>query len=363
LITADTNEKMESGKRKITEMMKSQSPLTSNGNLVWKVIIGIENPEPAFGLIGKILGPKGQYVKHIEQDARVRVQLRGRGAHRDGGDTRPYDNEPTHLFIQASSGESLEKAKSLAQSLVDHIKLDYEKFVASKSAPPPPPPPQSGPTPPSGPRPPPGPPPSAPRPPSIPYSARPSQTSSSAYSQSQQQQQQPQQSQQYSQQNAYAAYYGAYPGYDYSQYYQAYYGASAAYPYDPNAAAYYQQQQQQQPPPPPPSAASVPPGPPQDLTDSRNIKRIRDDSEDMNMDHDMMNAPSSPAAKRPKIGEENQHQGNHQQTQQQPFWAAPTNEPPPTAYIHGNPAAGGADASKSKDYDQLHQDLMRELGK
>lgn len=129
IITADTNEKMESARRKITEMMKSQSPLTSNGNLVWKVMVGIENPDPGFGLIGKVLGPKGQYVKHIEQDARCRVQLRGRGAHRDGGDSRPYDNEPTHIFIQANSNDSLEKAKDLAQNLVNFVKSDYEKYL------------------------------------------------------------------------------------------------------------------------------------------------------------------------------------------------------------------------------------------
>lgn len=46
-----------------------------------KLFIGIDPvAEPKFPLIGKLLGPKGSFVKHIAGETQCKVQLKGKGS-------------------------------------------------------------------------------------------------------------------------------------------------------------------------------------------------------------------------------------------------------------------------------------------
>lgn len=66
-----------------------------------RVDISIENALiPAFNLRGKIVGPSGAYVKHIQQETGARVQIRGRGSNFLEPNTGKELDEPMHLFIQ-----------------------------------------------------------------------------------------------------------------------------------------------------------------------------------------------------------------------------------------------------------------------
>lgn len=55
---------------------------------------------PGFNLRGKIVGPYGQYVKHIQQETGAKVQIRGRGSNFIEPGLGKELDEPMHLYIQ-----------------------------------------------------------------------------------------------------------------------------------------------------------------------------------------------------------------------------------------------------------------------
>jgi len=81
LISGPNDYAVEAAKGKIRSLIDSSRPtaMTGTGLLIAKVMIGIEN-DPGFGLLAKVLGPKGQYIKHIASDTNTKVQLRGQGS-------------------------------------------------------------------------------------------------------------------------------------------------------------------------------------------------------------------------------------------------------------------------------------------
>ncbi|KAJ3081853.1 hypothetical protein HK102_002095, partial [Quaeritorhiza haematococci] len=132
-----------------------------------KVFVGIE-PDRTFNVRAKLVGPQGQYVKHIQNQTNTRVQLKGRGSgfieHHSGTEAA----EALHIHVTGTSQEAVDNAKKLCEDLIDTVKAEYEEM--KKQRPPPmyhrgPPPPRSynpynppPPPPPAGPYPPPPPP-------------------------------------------------------------------------------------------------------------------------------------------------------------------------------------------------------------
>lgn len=63
-----------------------------------KVPVGLD-PIPGFNLRASVVGHGGAYVKHIQQETRCRVQIKGRGSGFRENHTDMESDEPLHLHI------------------------------------------------------------------------------------------------------------------------------------------------------------------------------------------------------------------------------------------------------------------------
>ncbi|KAG0089707.1 hypothetical protein BGZ93_009719 [Podila epicladia] len=99
-----------------------------------RVAIGIES-ERAFNVRAKIVGPGGQYVKHVQNETRTRVQLKGHGSGYLENDTGRESDEPLYINIIGNSQEDVDNAERLCKDLVETVKTEYER-MKSRPAPP-----------------------------------------------------------------------------------------------------------------------------------------------------------------------------------------------------------------------------------
>ncbi|KAH3765980.1 eukaryotic type KH-domain type I [Pelomyxa schiedti] len=127
-VSGETQEVIEKASAQIESIMSTGTI----AGLVAKVYLGIENPDKDFGVVPRILGPKGSYVKHITTETRAKVQLHGQGS----GFVEPGSNqespEPLHILIQAPTQSSLDSAKALAESLVGHVRDEHKSYLDNK---------------------------------------------------------------------------------------------------------------------------------------------------------------------------------------------------------------------------------------
>ena len=118
-----------------------------------RIEIGLE-PIPGFNLRAQVVGHGGQYVKHIQQETRCRVQIKGRGSGFMEHGTGHESDEPMYLHVayvfpshssnycatNRSSGpdpREVQRAKELCEDLLNNVKEQYERFKEN-------PPPQRG---------------------------------------------------------------------------------------------------------------------------------------------------------------------------------------------------------------------------
>lgn len=94
-----------------------------------KAWLGIEVSEDCnpFTIRGKVLGPQGSFLKHIQTQTGCKVHLRGLGS----GSTEPgmgdsETTEPLHLFISGMRKDDVDRAKSLADDLLVHVRRELE---------------------------------------------------------------------------------------------------------------------------------------------------------------------------------------------------------------------------------------------
>jgi hypothetical protein len=125
--------------QKVEEIMNSNpNTIVLPGMLIAKVLVGIDaaHPDaPRFNIPANIIGPKGAYVKHITQmTGGTRVQLKGRGSgfKESTGPNSKESDEPMYLQLSSNSQHNLDKAKQLAESLVNKVKRDFAAFVLRK---------------------------------------------------------------------------------------------------------------------------------------------------------------------------------------------------------------------------------------
>lgn len=91
---------------------------------------------PIFTIRGKILGPQGSFLKHIQQQTSCKVHLRGKGSGYVELGTTEEVTEPLHLYISGFGREKAEQAKVLADDLMQHVRKEVEQMVVAKSQPP-----------------------------------------------------------------------------------------------------------------------------------------------------------------------------------------------------------------------------------
>jgi ribosomal protein L1 len=83
-ISGNTKESVDAASEKLENILKAhESSKTSTSgavNFQAKVVVGMEGADPSFNVVGKILGPKGQYVRHIAVTTNTKVILKGVGS-------------------------------------------------------------------------------------------------------------------------------------------------------------------------------------------------------------------------------------------------------------------------------------------
>ncbi len=104
-----------------------------DGDASAKVFIGITKDaatQRGFNLMGKLLGPKGAYMKHIMTAVpNVKALLRGPelGSPNDPLNARSYSTEPMHIFITGPTQQAVDAAKQLAENLVETVRKEWEE--------------------------------------------------------------------------------------------------------------------------------------------------------------------------------------------------------------------------------------------
>ncbi|EPE36878.1 Eukaryotic type KH-domain (KH-domain type I) [Glarea lozoyensis ATCC 20868] len=101
-----------------------------------KIPIDFE-PIPGFNLRAQVVGHGGAYVKHIQQETRCRVQIKGRGSGFMEHGTGQESNEDMYLHVAGPDPAEVQKAKELCEDLLQNVRNQYEEFKAR-------PPPQRG---------------------------------------------------------------------------------------------------------------------------------------------------------------------------------------------------------------------------
>ncbi|KTW27035.1 hypothetical protein T552_02527 [Pneumocystis carinii B80] len=147
-VTATTKAGLEAAVKKIEELMSHELPSLVDerryrkkddverdelGRRKWpeeRLYIGLE-PIRGFYLRANIVGPNGQYVKHVQQETKCRVQIKGIGSGFMEPATGRESDEPLYLHITGPDPNEVQRAKSLCEDLLKSVKQQYEQFKAS----------------------------------------------------------------------------------------------------------------------------------------------------------------------------------------------------------------------------------------
>jgi len=90
-----------------------------------KVLVGLE-PLRGFNVRAQVVGQQGAYVKHIAQETRTRVQIKGRNS----GFIEPAigreSDEPMYLHITGPEQRDVEAASVLVDDLLETVRENYE---------------------------------------------------------------------------------------------------------------------------------------------------------------------------------------------------------------------------------------------
>ncbi|EEQ87796.1 KH domain-containing protein [Blastomyces dermatitidis ER-3] len=154
-VTSTTKEGLDKAVAKIEELMKQELPNLVDerrfrrrepeqqverdeyGRRKWpeeRIPVDLE-PIPGFNLRAQVVGQGGAYVKHIQQETRCRVQIKGRGSGFTEHSTGRESDEPMYLHVAGPDPKEVQNAKALCEDLLANVREQYERF---KEQPPPP---------------------------------------------------------------------------------------------------------------------------------------------------------------------------------------------------------------------------------
>ncbi|KAJ9123788.1 hypothetical protein QFC24_003562 [Naganishia onofrii] len=91
-----------------------------------KIPIGLESMRN-FNVRAKVVGPGGMFVKYIQSETGTRVQIKGVGSGFYETETGMESTDPMHINIAGPDESQVEKAKELANDLLDVVRQEYEK--------------------------------------------------------------------------------------------------------------------------------------------------------------------------------------------------------------------------------------------
>ncbi|KAI4249966.1 MAG: hypothetical protein LQ352_005463 [Teloschistes flavicans] len=85
-------------------------------------------PIPGFNLRAQVVGHGGAYVKHIQQETRCRVQIKGRNSGFMEHGTNRESDEPMYLHVAGPDPKEVQHARELCEDLLTNVKEQYERF-------------------------------------------------------------------------------------------------------------------------------------------------------------------------------------------------------------------------------------------
>ncbi|OAQ25840.1 hypothetical protein K457DRAFT_752809 [Linnemannia elongata AG-77] len=91
--------------------------------------------ERTFNVRAKIVGPGGQYVKHVQNETRTRVKLKGQGSGFLEVETGREAEEPLYISILGNTQEEVDEAERLCKDLVETVRAEYERMKSRPPAP------------------------------------------------------------------------------------------------------------------------------------------------------------------------------------------------------------------------------------
>ena len=86
---------------------------------------------PGFNLRAQVVGQGGAYVKHIQQETRCRVQIKGRGSGFMEHGTGQESDEPMYLHVAGPDPREVTRAKDLCEDLLANVREQYERHKAN----------------------------------------------------------------------------------------------------------------------------------------------------------------------------------------------------------------------------------------
>ncbi|KAI4143998.1 MAG: hypothetical protein L6R39_004359 [Caloplaca ligustica] len=146
-ITSTSKDGLEKAVQKIEELMKQELPNLVDerrfrrrepeqverdefGRRKWpeeRIPIDLE-PIPGFNLRAQVVGHGGAYVKHIQQETRCRVQIKGRNSGFMEQSTGRESDEPMYLHVAGPDPKEVQHARELCEDLLANVKEQYERF-------------------------------------------------------------------------------------------------------------------------------------------------------------------------------------------------------------------------------------------
>ncbi|OAX77921.1 hypothetical protein ACJ72_07774 [Emergomyces africanus] len=154
-VTSTTKEGLDKAVAKIEELMKQELPNLVDerrfrrrepeqqverdeyGRRKWpeeRIPVDLE-PIPGFNLRAQVVGQGGAYVKHIQQETRCRVQIKGRGSGFTEHGTGRESDEPMYLHVAGPDPKEVQNAKALCEDLLANVREQYEKFKEQPTPP------------------------------------------------------------------------------------------------------------------------------------------------------------------------------------------------------------------------------------
>ncbi|KAI4154067.1 MAG: hypothetical protein LQ340_001922 [Diploschistes diacapsis] len=145
-ITSTTKEGLEQAVQKIEDLMKQELPNLVDerrfrrrepeqferdefGRRKWpeeRIPINLE-PLPGFNLRAQVVGGGGAYVKHIQQETRCRVQIKGQGSSFMEHSTNQESDDPMYLHVAGPDPKEVQRAKGLCEDLLKNVREQWQR--------------------------------------------------------------------------------------------------------------------------------------------------------------------------------------------------------------------------------------------
>ncbi len=123
----DQVERDEFGRVGSTKLLMSATNLEQRKWPEERIPIDLE-PIQGFNLRAQVVGHGGAYVKHIQQETRCRVQIKGRNSGFIEHGTNQESDEPMYLHVAGPDPNEVQRAKELCESLLDNVREQYQRF-------------------------------------------------------------------------------------------------------------------------------------------------------------------------------------------------------------------------------------------